>query len=208
MIELYVNLNESGDIVDISTISGNLKVVSQNPEINFKKLSGYKIETKDMDPNNYLVFDENKYNAYMADIERERALNECRQAMENLSKSIVLKAASDDQAYAMRYLYDAFNPEGYPYLAGDRFMYDNRFYKVLQDHVSQAEWTPDTAASLYVEISDPAEQWPEWKQPVSAETAYALGAQVTYAGQKYISQIASNTAEPGSDERWWKEVDE
>jgi len=123
-----------------------------------------------------------------------------------LAKSIVLKAASDNQAYAMRYMYDAFDSDGYAYQAGDRLMYEDRFYKVLQDHVSQAEWMPDTAVSLYAEIANPAEQWPEWRQPVSAETAYALGAQVTYAGQKYISQIASNTAEPGSDERWWKEV--
>lgn len=37
-----------------------------------------------------------------------------------------------------------------------RLRYGDKLYKVLQDHTSQADWTPDTAVSLYVEVSDPA----------------------------------------------------
>lgn len=31
---------------------------------------------------------------------------------------------------------------------------------------------------------------------------------VTHNGERYISQIDANTTEPGTDERWWKKVEE
>ena len=94
------------------------------------------------------------------------------------------------------------------YKAGDRLRYMNKLYKVLQDHHSQIDWTPDKAVSLFVNIADPADPWPEWVRPTMAEDAYPMGAQVTHNGKKYISQIDANTTEPGTDERWWKEVTE
>ena len=94
------------------------------------------------------------------------------------------------------------------YKAGDRLRYMNKLYKVLQNHHSQIDWTPDKAVSLFVDIADPADPWPEWVRPTMAEDAYPMGAQVTHNGKKYISQIDANTTEPGTDERWWKEVTE
>ena len=94
------------------------------------------------------------------------------------------------------------------YKKDQRIRYNDVLYKVLQDHHSQIDWTPDKAVSLFVDIADPADPWPEWVRPTMAEDAYALGAQVTHNGKKYISQIDANTTEPGTDERWWKEVTE
>lgn len=54
---------------------------------------------------------------------------------------------------------------------------------------------------------DPADEYPEWVQPTGAHDAYALGAKITHNGKRYISQIPNNTTEPGTDERWWKEVE-
>lgn len=69
------------------------------------------------------------------------------------------------------------------YKAGDRIRYMNKLYKVLQDHHSQIDWTPDKAVSLFVDIADPADPWPEWVRPTMAEDAYVLGAQVTHNGK-------------------------
>ena len=43
-------------------------------------------------------------------------------------------------------------------------------------------------------------------QPTGSHDAYGLGAKVSHNGKRYISQIPNNTTEPGTDERWWKEV--
>ena len=85
---------------------------------------------------------------------------------------------------------------GCEYAEGDRFTHMGEYYKVLQAHTSQAEWLPSDAPSLYVRISDPAEEWPEWRQPLGSEDAYPNGAKVTYDGRKWISIVDNNTWQP------------
>lgn len=96
---------------------------------------------------------------------------------------------------------------GCEYAEGDRLTHMGEYYKVLQAHTSQAEWLPPDAPSLYVRISDPAEEWPDWKQPLGATDAYPKGAKVTYDGRKWISTIDNNTWEP-SVFGWEEYVDE
>lgn len=51
--------------------------------------------------------------------------------------------------------------------------------------------------------------WPEWVQPTGAHDAYAKGSQVTYHGEKYVSQIDANVWEPGvfgSESLWTKQA--
>lgn len=43
----------------------------------------------------------------------------------------------------------------------------------------------------------PSEEYPEWVQPTGAHDAYAQGAKVTHNGEKWISNTANNTWEPG-----------
>lgn len=128
--------------------------------------------------------------------------------MKELSRATVLANAADEKAYTMRYLYDEWDKNGKSYLKDDRFMYENKFYKVLQNHKSQADWTPDTASGLYVEIPDPSIEYPEWKQPTGAHDSYNIGDKVTYENKKYISKINGNTTVPGSDDRYWELVEE
>ena len=59
------------------------------------------------------------------------------------------------------------------YQTGNRVQYGELLYKCLQSHTAQADWTPDAAVSLWVRIDDPAEEWPEWRQPQGAHDAYA-----------------------------------
>lgn len=86
---------------------------------------------------------------------------------------------------------------GQAYPAGDRFRWEGNLYKVLQEHTSQGDWPPDKAVSLYVRIADPAEEWPEWVQPLGAHDAYPQGAKVSHQGKHWVSEIDANTYEPG-----------
>lgn len=83
------------------------------------------------------------------------------------------------------------------YSVGDRVRYNDLLYKCLLDHQAQASWTPDTATSLWVRVDNPAEEWPEWIQPVGAADAYALGAKVSHNEKHWISTYDNNTWEPG-----------
>lgn len=74
---------------------------------------------------------------------------------------------------------------------------NGKLYKCLQDHTSQADWTPDATPSLWVGISDPTEEWPEWSQPVGSTDAYAKGAQVSHNGKHWTSDAENNVWEPG-----------
>ena len=72
-----------------------------------------------------------------------------------------------------------------------------KLYRCLQGHTSQETWTPDAAPSLWVAISDPAEEWPAWVQPTGAHDAYAQGDKVSHNGKHWISNVDNNVWEPG-----------
>ncbi len=112
---------------------------------------------------------------------------------------------TDEEALAHR---DALLPwrAGCEYAEGDRFTHQGGFYKVLQKHTSQAEWLPANAPSLYVKISDPAIEWPDWAQPTGAHDAYPKGAKAAHNGKRWISEVDANTWEPGV--YGWKEATE
>lgn len=86
----------------------------------------------------------------------------------------------------------------YEYRRGERIRYGETLYKVLQDHTSQEYWTPDIAISLYVRVDNPADEWPEWLQPLGAHDAYPRGAKVAHNGDHWVSDIDANVYEPGS----------
>ena len=83
------------------------------------------------------------------------------------------------------------------YKTGNIRAHGGKLYRCLQDHTSQETWTPDAAPSLWVAISDPAEEWPTWVQPTGAHDAYAQGDKVSHNGKHWISTTGSNVWEPG-----------
>lgn len=94
---------------------------------------------------------------------------------------------------------------GISYAAGKRLEYNGTIYKVLQEHVSQETWTPETAAALYAKllITDP-DVIPEWEQPDSTN-AYMTGDRVMHNGITWKSLVDNNVWEPGatgSEELW------
>lgn len=95
---------------------------------------------------------------------------------------------------------DLFAPWAAPvnYKAGNIRRYtDGQLYQCLQDHTSQEDWTPDASTSLWKRVADPAEEWPEWSQPVGAHDAYSAGDKVSHAGKHWTSDADGNVWEPG-----------
>lgn len=77
----------------------------------------------------------------------------------------------------------------------DRYQYNNKLYKCVQAHTTQADWTPDATPALWVEVS--LDEFPEWKQPAGAHDAYAKGDKVKHNGKKWESTADANVWEPG-----------
>lgn len=90
---------------------------------------------------------------------------------------------------------------------GENEVGDPQLYQVLQDHTSAAEWTPDTATSLYKKIGVTSEGIPEWVQPLGASDAYNKGDVVMFEGKKYESLIDANVWSPTDYPAGWKLVE-
>lgn len=75
-----------------------------------------------------------------------------------LRQMIVKASASlpDEDALNAVELFPAWTV-GVEYAADERIRYEWKLFKVLQDHTSQADWTPDITHSLYERIAEPGE---------------------------------------------------
>lgn len=86
------------------------------------------------------------------------------------------------------------------YQKDDRIRFNDVLYKVLQNHTSQSDWTPDIAVSLYVRVS--VEEFPEWVQPQGSHDAYNLGDKCSHLKDEqgndrhWVSTIDANVYEP------------
>ena len=105
---------------------------------------------------------------------------------------------NETQAYAAPFLFKEWNPNGVEYVANiSKVTYHKLLWKCLTTHTSQESWNPEDAHSLWVRIDDPAEEWPEWRQPQGAHDAYAKGAKVTHNEKHWVSDIDNNVWAPG-----------
>lgn len=84
------------------------------------------------------------------------------------------------------------------YTAGQLRRYAGQLYRCLQTHTAQANWTPDTAPSLWVCVNSPTQEWPAWRRPQGTHDAYPKGAKVTHNEKRWISNTANNAWEPGA----------
>lgn len=125
-----------------------------------------------------------------------------------LRKQIEAGAAAMEDSAAVEYpeLFPAWSGAGISYAAGVRLRYDGTLYKVLSAHVSQPDWTPAAAPSLFAKVLIPdANVIPDWEQPDSTN-AYSKGDKVRYNGKIYVSLIDGNVWSPEAYPAGWQEV--
>ena len=94
---------------------------------------------------------------------------------------------------------DLFAPWAYPvsYKVSQIRRYGGKLYRCVKDHISQEDWTPEAAASLWAVTADPAEEWPTWSQPIGAHDTYSADAKVSHQDKHWISDTDGNVWEPG-----------
>ena len=93
---------------------------------------------------------------------------------------------------------------GVTYVVDERVGYNEKLYRVVQAHTSQANWTPDVTPALFTEVAQPGEI-PVWKQPTGAQDAYMKDDKVWYPEKDttiYISLINNNVWAPGTAGLW------
>ena len=137
----------------------------------------------------------------MSIIDRAREL---RTTIEGLSVNL-----DDEQALESVELFPAWKAE-VAYAIDDRVRYEGVLYKVLQAHTSQADWTPDTAVSLFTRVLIPEPSIiPVWEQPASTN-AYMAGDRVYYPTAQddvYESLIDNNVWSPTAYPQGWKVIE-
>ncbi len=126
-------------------------------------------------------------------------------------QSVVLAVNLSDEAMAeLVTLYDEWTA-GVDLVAGDIVRHGGKLYRVIQNHTTQADWTPDVAVSLFVTTTPPTTEdgqdiIPEWVQPTGGHDAYNVGDKVTFEGQVYKSLIDASTWSPTAYPQGWEEV--
>lgn len=138
--------------------------------------------------------------------QNEPGLAEVMQAVKRML-STETSTLSDEDALDVAALFPTWaSKEGKTVTVGERLWYDGKLYKVIQEHVVQSDWTPDTAVSLFVEVS--VAEIPDWVQPKGAQDAYAKGDKVKHIGKVWESLVDANVWEPGAagTEALWKEI--
>ena len=103
---------------------------------------------------------------------------------------------TDEDALEAVELFPQWEPDHGKYLVDDKVKYEGILYRCLQEHISQAGWTPIAAASLWAKVLIPdSNVVPEWEQPNSTNP-YKKGDRVSYNGHIYESTINSNVWAP------------
>lgn len=104
-------------------------------------------------------------------------------------RDLMHKAAaslSDEDALTAPELFPAY-VVGMAYKQGFRFRYGDKLHKVLQDHISQADWLPDKTPSLYAEVEKPGQgDTPDNPIPYSGNMELVEGKYYAQDGVTYV----------------------
>lgn len=127
----------------------------------------------------------------------------------NMAKISACNVIDDTQALSVKDLYDEWDENGIEYKAQTYLNYNGRLYKVIQNHTSQADWTPDKATSLFTIVSDNTQGTKEkpivWVNGMESEKdKYYIDEEILYIGLE-DSKIGLN-GQPKNLGRYFKEV--
>lgn len=135
------------------------------------------------------------------------------QAAEQLRRALQMFTSTlpEEKALEIAAVYPAWEINK-SYVIGDIISYgvnsvgDPQLYKVVQAHISQADWTPDSVPALYDAFGLDDSGYPIWSQPSGAHDAYNTGDIVNYNGTLYESVIDGNVWAPDVYPAGWKLV--
>lgn len=124
-----------------------------------------------------------------------------------VQKMMLLQTLPDEKAVGFSLLYEEWTV-GEIYSNKEIVRHKEKLYRCISkdSHTSIESWAPDLAPSLWVEISDPREEYPDFKQPTGAHDAYTIGDKITFNGEHYISEIDNNVWSPTAFSRGWRKV--
>ena len=133
------------------------------------------------------------------------------QSAEHLRKALQMFAQTltDDEAMEIATVYPAYKV-GKHYKINEMITYgtndvnDPQLYRVVQEHTSQSDWTPNTTKSLYTPIGLNDNGYPIWSQPTGSHDAYNTGDVVDYNGKLYKSLIDGNVYSPEAYPQGWE----
>ena len=117
-----------------------------------------------------------------------------------LLRSLIVKASrelADADALLGPELFPAWSGDGRTYALGDRVRAGGVLWRCLQEHLSQADWSPALSPSLWARVLIPGPtSVPDWAQPDSTN-AYRMGDRVRHRGKSWVSVLDGNVWEPG-----------
>ena len=129
------------------------------------------------------------------------------ESLNKIGKIVANQVTDDVVALSIQEFYDIW-AVGVLYPVGRYITHKGILYKVLIEHTSQTDWTPDVSPSLFAKVLiDPTgETIPEWVQPDSTNT-YMTGDKVMYEGVVYESTIDNNIWSPADYPAGWKLIE-
>lgn len=118
---------------------------------------------------------------------------------------------TDTQAASLRSWYPEWEglvARGERLSTGAVFTHDGRLFRTSQAVTATGEHTPGDAGleALWYEIEVDPDGVIVWRRPTGAHDAPGIGDRRHHPGADgpvWVSKIAGNTTEPGSDGRWW-----
>lgn len=130
------------------------------------------------------------------------------QSLNKIGKIVANQVTDDIVALSIQEFYDIWEV-GVSYPVGRYITHNDILYKVLMEHTSQSDWTPDVSPSLFAKVLiDPSDDdIPEWVQPDSTN-GYMTGDKVRYEDAIYVSLIDNNIWSPSAYPAGWQKVDE
>ena len=126
---------------------------------------------------------------------------ELRVTIETLAQNL-----DDESALENIELFPIWSPDSKEYTKNQKVKYNNILYKVLQNHISQSDWNPADAPSLFAQVLVSQDGTPlPWVQPDSTNP-YSKGDRVIFNDKIYESLIDNNVWSPADYPMGWQEI--
>lgn len=84
----------------------------------------------------------------------QKLLENVTRRMEEERENINTLDLSNKDALEVKEFYPVWSAEGIFVKAGEKYQHGDKLFEVVQDHVTQSNWSPDSQSSLWVEVTD------------------------------------------------------